>query len=122
MQSIKESTQQPALALLKSLNGLLQAMAGCITYCTERQLHYPFQRATLQTLDAVDLLFPGKFAGDRALLEALAQEKEISVSNDQINGLYIENTSLGRLSVPRLFNGLWQMSSPTAWGSAPSDK
>ena len=33
----------------------------------------------------------------------------------------LETFSLGSLTVPRLWNGLWQLSS-NAWGSAPSHK
>lgn len=34
---------------------------------------------------------------------------------------HIETTQLGPLTVPRVFNGLWQLSSP-AWGTAPVSK
>jgi len=122
MQSIKESSKERTPELEKALSDLLDAMAACSKYCRENQLPYPFERATSQTLDAVDLLFPGQYEGDRSALATTSTQQQLELKSDQINGLHIEHTSLGELSVPRLFNGLWQMSSPTAWGSAPAPK
>lgn len=71
-------------------------------------------------MDAQNLLFPDEEQADASVFTRDAIQFE--VSPDQVNGLNIEQVKLGKLSVPRLFNGLWQMSSATAWGSAGPEK
>lgn len=113
VQALKESRPQPTPALLTALQNLITSIDHCSTYCQNTvpsPLSFPFLRARRQLRDVIAILFP-------------SHQKPNSASNSQsltsvnIDNSKLETTQLGPLKVPRLFNGLWQLSSPS-WGSA----
>lgn len=52
---------------------------------------------------------------------ALSSQQQLNAGHSKPGPLGMEYTQLGPLSVPRLFIGLWQLSS-NAWGTAPVSK
>ncbi|KAF5348369.1 hypothetical protein D9758_010887 [Tetrapyrgos nigripes] len=126
VQALKESRPNPTEELGTRLHDLQTALEKCEKYCTNQGLCYPFTRARLQVDDVLSLTFPES-------AEPLAQTppnqsrngsplpSKFLVKPDPKSTRHIEYVYLGKLKAPRLFNGLWQMSSP-AWGSASSNK
>lgn len=84
------------------------SLSDCKAYCVANALHFPFTRAMHQLDDLLctDLSLP---VGSKMVLniDPMAQTKW-------------DYYQLGPLHVPRLFNGLWQLSS-TAWGITSLD-
>ncbi|KAL0567724.1 hypothetical protein V5O48_014271, partial [Marasmius crinis-equi] len=103
--------------LHSNLTNLASALLTCENYCVSVGLPYPFTRAQLQVNDFIALLFPDTQAG----IVNSTPTAELTVSINPVTAGSLEYVQLGSLQVPRLFNGLWQMSSP-AWGCASSDK
>lgn len=122
IQSVKEATPSSARTeeLLQDLRKLVGSLEAVATYSKQQQLPFPFGRAALSAVDALELLFPSEGSVDRSIFDKAAMQFDLAA--EQVNGVDIEQVALGKLSVPRLFNGLWQMSSATAWGSASADK
>jgi hypothetical protein len=121
--AVKEATPRSACTteLLHDLQSLINALSSSAEYCRQHQLPFPFVRAALSAVDAQQLLFPDQALGvDPSVFASGAIQFDLG--SDHVNGLNIEQVKLGKLAVPRLFNGLWQMSSATAWGSAGPEK
>ncbi|THV06852.1 aldo/keto reductase [Dendrothele bispora CBS 962.96] len=116
VQALKESRPKPTEELQARLQGLQKALKDCETYCREQDLSYPFIRARLQVDDVYSLTFPENPQGRYSPLPS-----KFVVQPDPDVTQKLEYVYLGNIKVPRLFNGLWQMSSP-AWGSASSFK
>ncbi|KAI1472224.1 aldo/keto reductase [Daldinia caldariorum] len=115
IQALKESGPEPNPELLGSADGLLADLGNCRSYCEECRppLPFPFARATRQVKDVLTILFP-EHAG---AVNTTTQENELAVSNKAPERfLAMEKVWLGSSGAPRLFNGLWQVSSPS-WGS-----
>lgn len=113
VQALKESKPPTTPELLTLLQALLTSFHGCETYCAGADLKYPFIRAERQVRDVVGFLYPD------VALPPPASHKPISVdlSKRQVE---IQTFSIGPYQMPRLFNGLWQLSSP-AWGSSSEE-
>lgn len=117
IQALKESRPEPTNKLQVILVELQETLADCQTYTRAIGVHCPFLRARRQVEDALVVLYPEvsnwHFGG------ALVSYLDTTV--DHPSSAVIERVQLGPLTVPRLFNGLWQLSSP-AWGSASCHK
>lgn len=132
IQALKESSPAPTPALRTLLLDLRAALISCETYCRTERLSYPFGRARSQVEDGFRLLFPDSVipkptsassdsessfpSTSKCLLPA-----QSPIADSPSDPLALEHVQLGALRVPRLFSGLWQMSSP-AWGAASSEK
>ncbi|KAK0431357.1 aldo-keto reductase [Armillaria borealis] len=117
VQALKESRPEPTLDLENLLRRLRSALTACQSYCYSNNLSYPFTRSLLQLEDVLALLYPSStFKHFNSAIDP-----RIDVSVDSSVAAKLEYFQLGPAKVPRLFNGLWQMSSP-AWGSASSTK
>ncbi|CAJ2499697.1 Uu.00g025500.m01.CDS01 [Anthostomella pinea] len=117
VQALKESKPDINSHLEEQLVNLLSSMRGCRTYCEEAQprpLVYPFARSERQLLDVLWLWYPQSRVLDEAEPGIAHPPSDLSTSLP--TGASVETMSLGPFEMPRLFNGLWQMSSP-AWGS-----
>ncbi|KAK0495593.1 aldo-keto reductase [Armillaria luteobubalina] len=117
VQALKESRPEPTLDLENLLRRLRSALTACQSYCYSNNLSYPFTRSSLQLEDVLAFLYPSSTS--KHLNSAV--DPRIDVSVDSSLAAKLEYFQIGPAKVPRLFNGLWQMSSP-AWGSASSTK
>lgn len=113
VQALKESKTSTTPELLAFLQALLTSLDDCATYCAGSGLKYPFTRAERQVRDVVRLLYPA------VALAPSATHKPISVDPSK-RQVEIQTFSVGPYKMPRLFNGLWQLSSP-AWGSGSAE-
>ncbi|KAI0168996.1 NADP-dependent oxidoreductase domain-containing protein [Hypoxylon sp. FL1284] len=116
VQALKESRPEPGSELLGALSSLLDSVADCAAYCAEPvpPLPFPFARARRQLRDVTSLLFPSSAA---LIRDAGAPERGTVAVATTAGGPAVETFRLGPCpAVPRLFNGLWQLSSPS-WGS-----
>lgn len=113
VQALKESCPEPTPKLLGLINGLLAGLGNCRQYCEglHPALSFPFIRATRQLYDVLAILFPQYMRAVNTV-----KQPELTVSNTAVKRHVIENFQLGPFDMPRLFNGLWQLSSPS-WGS-----
>lgn len=118
VQALKESKPSTTPELLALLQALLTSFNDCATYCanssSSSSLKYPFTRAERQVRDVVGFLYPA------IVLPPSASHKPISVDLSKRQGVEIETFGVGPYQMPRLFNGLWQLSSP-AWGSGSAE-
>ncbi|KAE9400219.1 aldo-keto reductase [Gymnopus androsaceus JB14] len=109
VQALKECHPPRTEELRNRLFDLQRALMTCETYSAGKDLSYPFARARLQVDDAVSWFFP-----DSTTIRGVpASSQPLEWSHllpDTANIIAIEHTSLGSLEVPRLFNGLWQLS------------
>ncbi|KAL1861692.1 hypothetical protein Daus18300_008660 [Diaporthe australafricana] len=118
VQALKESKPETTPTLLGELQGLLASFEDVSTYCSDtapKALRYPFTRAERQVRDVISFLFPGAAASPASSQAA----RSISLSATKRHAA-IETFQLGPHRMPRVFNGLWQLSSP-AWGSASAE-
>ncbi|KAL7799924.1 aldo/keto reductase [Trichoderma ceciliae] len=121
-QALKESRSQRSIVLRVVLKDLLAAFADCLKYCSAMKLSYPFHRPQRQVHDALVTFFPAEASSSLsggsnnriiapgALCVSLPEEMTS-----------IETVRLGPREMPRLFNGLWQLSSP-ACGAGTTDE
>ncbi|KAL1744469.1 NADP-dependent oxidoreductase domain-containing protein [Schizophyllum fasciatum] len=116
VQALKESRPVATEELKGLLLNLTTNLLACSAYCTDNSLSYPFDRAKRQVQDVLSIIFPDPSQG-----ESSARQEIVDAAIDPQISACIEQFKLGPLTAPRLFNGLWQMSSP-AWGSASSAK
>ncbi|KAL7621896.1 hypothetical protein AAE478_007396 [Parahypoxylon ruwenzoriense] len=126
IQALKETRPEPSPDLLRSLVSLLDSLQSCEVYCQQQRppLPFPFTRARRQVRDVVTILFPGQDvsfvtvaagpAGD--LIHLRSPEAEAATSDAPT----VETFRLGSFDMPRLFNGLWQVSSPS-WGAGTAE-
>ncbi|KAK2610551.1 hypothetical protein N8I77_003971 [Diaporthe amygdali] len=118
VQALKESKPEPTSTLLGELQGLLASLEALHSYCfnaASQALEYPFTRAERQVRDVISFLYPeaaASFPSPQAAKTITISAKERHVD--------IETFQLGPNRMPRVFNGLWQLSSP-AWGSASAE-
>lgn len=119
VQALKESRPEPTEALESQLFKLWASLEECRAYCESMEPKapvYPFTRSARQVKDVFGLLFP-----ESAHLASLSQSTGNPISVDLSKQGSVERFALGPHQVPRLFNGLWQLSSP-AWGSGTAEK
>ncbi|KAI1077908.1 aldo/keto reductase [Whalleya microplaca] len=114
VQALKESHPLAETPLLDSLNGVVASLRECEEYCKRAQdsLPYPFTRAQRQLRDVVEFLFPD---ADTSILDTTHRTEGYIPIRLPANRV-VETFHLGPLEMPRLFNGLWQLSS-ASWGS-----
>lgn len=118
IQALKESRPEATSALYDELQSLLTSFEAISSYCSSanpRALGYPFTRAERQVRDVISFLYPEAATSPPSSRAA----KIISISAEK-RRVDIETFQLGPHRVPRVFNGLWQLSSP-AWGSASAE-
>ncbi|KAF3062071.1 hypothetical protein GL218_03976 [Daldinia childiae] len=110
IQALKETRPDPTQELRSILESVLLALkslrkkssvAAQALERSERQLH-----------DALSIFYPDFVVAKEQRSDPTPIEVHFVPTSNQI-----ETFRLGSLTVPRLFNGLWQLSSP-AWGSA----
>ncbi|KAI8629593.1 putative aryl-alcohol dehydrogenase [Xylariaceae sp. FL1651] len=120
MQALKESNPPKTEYLKTQLVALLSALRDCHEYCQTAKpqaLDYPFRRPERQVGDVLSILFLNNHA-----YQAVGDTDKGSLSHvEAFIGQTAETFALGPFQVPRLFNGLWQLSSP-AWGAGSADK
>ncbi|KAI1766987.1 NADP-dependent oxidoreductase domain-containing protein [Hypoxylon sp. FL1150] len=75
-------------------------------------MRFPFTRARRQLRDVVELLFPPP----RGTIEQAA----VVMTPRAARASAVETFQLGSFTIPRLFTGLWQLSS-SSWGSATTE-
>lgn len=118
IQALKESRPETTSALFDQLQGLLTSLEAISGYCssaTPEALGYPLTRAERQVRDVISFLYP-----DAAASPASSQAAKIISISAEKRRVDIETFQLGPHRMPRVFNGLWQLSSP-AWGSASAE-
>ncbi|KAL0070390.1 hypothetical protein AAF712_002221 [Marasmius tenuissimus] len=118
-QALKESHTPLTSEHCGSLVELQSALDGCETYCSSTLLPYPFRRAQRQVDDLLKLRFPTLPSRTSGI--SVQDVDHLNLSIDQAQAVKLEYYSLGKVKIPRLVNGLWQLSSP-AWGSASLEK
>ncbi|KAI8962655.1 aldo/keto reductase [Daldinia sp. FL1419] len=113
VQALKESCPEPTPKLLGLINSLLASLGNCRDYCEglHPPLPFPFSRARRQLSDVLAILFP-----QYALTATATNGSVLTLPAKPTEKRAIETFQLGSFNVPRLFNGLWQLSSPS-WGS-----
>ncbi|KAJ5794735.1 hypothetical protein N7457_001334 [Penicillium paradoxum] len=99
---LAEKERQPLEALLKSIT-------ACKSAWEKNSLPFPFQRGFEAITHLVNPSFEFASVVDH---ESLSQKPPRPIS---------ETFEMGDIQLPRIFSGLWQLSSP-AWGSAPRSK
>ncbi|KAI1101260.1 aldo/keto reductase [Jackrogersella minutella] len=110
IQALKESRPEPTPELLTSLKNLLASVDDCEGKCGS----FPFARSQRQLRDVIKILFP-----DCDDLPRNVKPREHVLHTGTEAKMPVETFRLGPLEMPRLFNGLWQVSS-SSWGSAGS--
>lgn len=100
IQAIKESEKSFDSELQQLLTDLLHSIAEVASYARSATLSFPFARAQLQLADAISLLFPSAFLNGHATVDEPLLNVKMAPSSSSI-----ETVRLGRLEVPRLFNG-----------------
>ena len=94
----------------------IERLTDCRGYCLNNGSRlFPFKRAITQLIDTAHICFP-----DDPTVKALELPEYTTIINPRRCKKPIEKVELGTLEVPRLFFGLWQLSSP-AWGSASQE-
>lgn len=122
VQALKESKPDTTSGtddgpLLASLKALLADFNRCATYCSSSSLKYPFTRAERQVRDVVGFLYPQEALPPSSISLLRPIEVDLSKKEDPKD---VETFRVGPFEMPRLFNGLWQLSSP-AWGSGSTE-
>lgn len=114
VQALKESKPDAMPQLLASLQEMLASFNLCATYCSDEATgKYPFTRAERQVRDVVGFLYP------TTTLPPSSSQTPITVDLSK-REVEIQTFSVGPYQMPRLFSGLWQLSSP-AWGSGSAE-
>lgn len=119
VQALKESKPEPTAELESQLVKLCVSLNDCRSYCENSKpepLVYPFVRSARQVKDVLGFLYPNS-----ASLASLGVSLGAPISVDLSKQANVEKFALGPFQAPRLFNGLWQLSSP-AWGSGTAEK
>ncbi|KAJ3731598.1 aldo/keto reductase [Lentinula guzmanii] len=116
IQALKELRSTPTEELRECLLSLNSSIKNCDAYSVSNNLQFPFVRAQLQVDDALHLIFPDARLHHYPIDHGLKLNKR-GVNPDIATYANLEHVELGPLKVPRIFNGLWQLSSP-AWGTA----
>lgn len=116
IQALKESRTCPTEHLRDRLLNLSSVIDECESYSVSNNLHFLFVRAQLQVNDVLRLIF-SEIGPKASCLNSVGVNSEIDEGLNLASYAKLEYVQLGSLKVPRIFNGLWQLSSP-AWGSA----
>ncbi|EFQ97710.1 aldo/keto reductase [Nannizzia gypsea CBS 118893] len=116
MQALKESRPDRSLKLSADFEALLASLVAYRCYCAEAKLVSRFERAERQVGDAFQLLFP-ESAQTTTRVDHSQACLQVSLPVDSP----VETFTMGGRKLPRLFNGLWQLSSP-AFGSGSSEQ
>lgn len=119
VQALKESKPEPTVDLEEKLTKLSSSLKECRQYCMSAKpisLIYPFARPERQVNDVLGYLFP-----KNKYLSSLVSASSNTIPVNMSSHTEVEKFALGPYEVPRLFNGLWQLSSP-AWGSGTAEK
>lgn len=119
IQALKETDPPPTAELLITLNNFLASLKNCAEYCSAAQprLRFPFARGRQQLQDAIRFLFPQQRSTSLPPTPPEPESEELASLPGEIRQAAVETFRLGPFEVPRLFNGLWQLSS-ASWGSA----
>ena len=112
-QAFKESGDRSEKAK-SSLMNLIDRLLECREYCLSSDCFFPFARAVPQMIDTAQLVF-------KSSIKAFHIPEYTTVHQVRRCPKPLPQIQLGRLEVPRLFFGLWQLSSP-AWGSASHEE
>ncbi|KAI2617788.1 aldo/keto reductase [Hypoxylon sp. NC1633] len=117
VQALKESRPEPTPELLNSLSSLLSSLKRCAEYCESAHppLPFPFTRARRQVRDVITILFPSA-----APKSENGAQAAVIIPIKAKGSRAAETVCLGPFDMPRLFNGLWQVSSPS-WGSGTAE-
>ncbi|KAI0018536.1 putative aryl-alcohol dehydrogenase [Xylariomycetidae sp. FL0641] len=119
VQAIKESRPVKSSELQQLLGKLLSSLEECRLYCENAEpwaMPHPFSRPERQVTDLLRSWYP-----EQGLGEARADPTAKSLVAVQMPSPVRETCKLGPFDIPRLLNGLWQLSSP-AWGSGTAEK
>lgn len=95
----------------KLVGGLRQSLIDCLEATKNRNVDYPYVRA----LTATSILLGAPIPELESFSTGTSQDLQLIPS--EMN----ETFELNGRTLPRIFSGLWQMSSPS-WGSAPMSK
>lgn len=119
IQALKESKPKTTAALEEQIFALWTSLKECHDYCQNAQpepLTYPFLRPYRQVKDVLGYLYP-----ESTRISSVTEISKTQISVGLPKQDIVEKFALGPHQVPRLFNGLWQLSSP-AWGSGTAEK
>lgn len=116
MQALKESHPPATKDLTTSLTDLLDSFKACKEDFESRDQPYPFERSERQVKDTISVLFPDLIPVTQP--SGISEASTLNVSLPEKARL--ETFQLGPRSVPRVFTGLWQLSS-SAWGTADAE-
>ncbi|KAI1770349.1 aldo/keto reductase [Hypoxylon cercidicola] len=113
VQALKESCPESGPELLDSLNSLLGSLESCREYCdgAAPPMLFPFTRARRQLRDVTEFLFPDAAPGCDTV-----ERPAVAITTNVAGNSAVETFQLGSFVIPRLLNGLWQLSS-SSWGS-----
>ena len=115
IQALKESQIAASDSLKVQLSKLESNLSSCQKYCQTADQLFPFTRAQRQVRDVLQLFYPD--ATDFSWKDSNNSNGQLTISAIADAELF----ELGQQTVPRLFTGLWQLSSP-AWGSSSAEK
>ncbi|KAI1125299.1 putative aryl-alcohol dehydrogenase [Nemania abortiva] len=118
VQALKESNPPKDGELESQLVRLHSSLQKCRQYCEafDSPLDYPFQRSERQVADVLHIFYPSR----STLLESDKTDDSSALLSDVSLGQAAETFALGPFEVPRLFNGFWQLSSPS-WGAGSAN-
>lgn len=122
MQAIKEIAMflsaeiNNNLYMRKAFENLLDAVIESKAFCATMDLRYPFGRSERQIRDTMSFFWPELIPTSKPLNYL---GKNPSFSN--LTSSNLEYFQLGISKLPRIFTGLWQVSS-AAWGSGSMSK
>lgn len=119
VQALKESRPDTTPGLLSALQALLISFHTCAKYCSgytpDAPRKDPFTRAERQVRDVVGFLYPKEAIPPPP--SHTPTPIHVDLSKKEVE---IQTFRVGPYQMPRLFNGLWQLSSP-AWGSGSAE-
>ncbi|KAH9841238.1 Aldo keto reductase [Teratosphaeria destructans] len=114
VQALKETKPAATPALRSELQRLLDAFSAYRKTCDgSDESPFPLARPERTVKDAFEQFFPSQ------TMSSTSGTDMISIEPPKHS--LVDKFPLGRDQVPRLFNGLWQLSSP-AWGSASASE
>ncbi|KAI0108979.1 putative aryl-alcohol dehydrogenase [Nemania sp. FL0031] len=122
VQALKESNPPKNNELESKLVQLHSSLQEFRQYChqfretVDSPLDYPFERSERQVADVLHMFYPSRLAPS----ESDKTDNASTPLLDASIGQAAETFTLGPFKVPRLFNGFWQLSSPS-WGAGSAD-
>ena len=116
IQALKESGDRSD-GVQSMLYRLVITLLRANDYCEDNNMPYPFFRALVQSIDAAKALFPSNSNFD----DFTVPERHV-MHHPKRDYAPLPTVQLNKnLKVPRLFSGLWQLSSP-GWGTVSQDQ